>query len=174
MASTLPSPGLDEWRRRVVAKWLEEVRSLSRRRSVDNGRRPKFKTGDGCYTDCYTWHVLAYFGDRIGRCVRVYPLAGNRLPVSLLQRFRKQLSLGRHRNNAIEIGRWVVDPRRSERRGALRRASAYDSAAAGAIALALVNQSGGMQMQLVSAGSRDNQHRMLSAHWLEEFSGINL
>ena len=103
------------------SEWLDEVRALRGAALFENGRRPKFKTGDGCFTDSdpidpYAWHVLAYFGDRLVGCVRVYPLAGNSLPClteTLLgeKQFRETLlRLGRQRNNAIEIGRWVVDP----------------------------------------------------------------
>ena len=165
-------------------KWLDEVRSLRGAALFDNGRRPKFKTGDGCYTDSdpidpYAWHVLAYFGDRLVGCVRVYPLAGNRLPClteTLLgeKQFRETLlSLGRRRNNAIEIGGWVVDPALRAQRSLAPGIGIQLAAAAGAIALALVNQSEDVNaIAIFSAGSRDNQHRMLSRIGLTEVSGI--
>jgi hypothetical protein len=165
-------------------KWLDEVRSLRGAALFDNGRRPKFKTGDGCYTDSdpidpYAWHVLAYFSDRLVGCVRVYPLAGNSLPClteTLLgeKQFRETLlSLGRHRNNAIEIGRWVVDPALRAQRSLAPGIGVQLAAAAGAIALALVNQSEDVNaIAIFSAGSRDNQHRMLSRIGLREVSGI--
>jgi hypothetical protein len=165
-------------------KWLDEVRSLRGGALFDNGRRPKFKSGDGCYTDSdpidpYAWHVLAYFGDRLVGCVRVYPLAGNRLPClteTLLgeKQFRETLlSLGRDRNNAIEIGRWVVDPALRAQRSLAPGIGVQLAAAAGAIALALVNQSEDVNaIAIFSAGSRDNQHRMLSRIGLREVSGI--
>ena len=91
-------------------EWLDEVRSLRGAALFDNGRRPKFKTGDGCYADSdpidlYAWHVLAYAGDSLAGCVRVYPLAGNGVPClteTLLgeKQFSETLrKLGSHRNN---------------------------------------------------------------------------
>jgi Acetyltransferase (GNAT) domain len=165
-------------------EWLDEVRSLRGAALFENGRRPKFKTGDGCYQDSdpidpYAWHVLAYFGDRLVGCVRVYPLAGNGLPClteTLLgeRQFRKTLlGLGRHRNNAIEIGRWVVDPALRVQRSLAPGIGVQLAAAAGAIALALVNQSEDAKaIAIFSAGSRDNQHRMLSRIGLRDISGI--
>jgi Acetyltransferase (GNAT) domain len=165
-------------------KWLDEVRSLRGAALFDNGRRPKFKSGDGCYRDSdpidpYAWHVLAYFGDRLVGCVRVYPLAGNRLPClteTLLgeKQFRETLlSLGRDRNNAIEIGRWVVDPALRAQNSLAPGIGVQLAAAAGAIALALVNQSEDVNaIAIFSAGSRDNQYRMLSRIGLRQVSGI--
>jgi Acetyltransferase (GNAT) domain len=165
-------------------KWLEEVRSLRGAALFDNGRRPKFKTGDGCCTDSdpidpYAWHVLAYLGERLVGCVRVYPLAGNELPClteTLLgeKQFRETLlSLGRHRRHAIEIGRWVVDPALRAPRSLAPGIGVQLAAAAGAIALALVNRSEDLNaIAIFSAGSRDNQHRMLSRIGLREVSGI--
>jgi hypothetical protein len=165
-------------------EWLDEVRSLRGAALFDNGRRPKFKTGDGCYKDSdpidpYAWHVLAYFGDSLVGCVRVYPLAGNRLPClteTLLgeKQFLETLhSLGRHRNNAIEIGRWVVDPALRAQSNLAPGIGVQLAAAAGAIALALVNQSEDVNaIAIFSAGSRDNQSRMLSRIGLREVSGI--
>jgi hypothetical protein len=165
-------------------EWLDEVRSLRGAALFDNGRRPKFKTGDGCYTDSdpidpYAWHVLAYFGDSLVGCVRVYPLAGNSLPClteTLLgeKQFRETLlSVGRHRNNAIEIGRWVVDPALRAQRSLAPGIGVQLAAAAGAIALALVNQSEDVNaIAIFSAGSRDNQYQMLSRIGLRQVSGI--
>jgi hypothetical protein len=165
-------------------EWLDEVRSLRGAALFDNGRRPKFKSGDGCYRDSdpidpYAWHVLAYFGDSLAGCVRVYPLAGNSLPClteTLLgeKQFLETLhSLGRHRNNAMEIGRWVVDPALRAQSSLAPGIGVQLAAAAGAIALALVNQSEDVNaIAIFSAGSRDNQHRMLSRIGLREVSGI--
>ncbi len=165
-------------------EWLDEVRSLRGATLFESGRRPKFKTGDGCYQDSdpidpYAWHVLAYLGDRLVGCVRVYPLAGNRLPClteTLLgeKQFRETLlGLGRHRDNAIEIGRWVVDPALRVQSSLAPGIGIQLAAAAGAIALGLVNQSEDANaIAIFSAGSRDNQHRMLSRIGLREVSGI--
>jgi hypothetical protein len=166
-------------------EWLDEVRALRGAAFFDHGRRPKFKIADGCFRDAdpidpYAWHVLAYFGDRLAGCVRIYPLAGNSLPClteTLLgeQQFRETLlCLGRHRNNAIEIGRWVVDPALRAQSSLAPGIGVQLAAAAGAIALALVNQSEDANaIAIFSAGSRDNQYRMLSRIGLREVSGID-
>ena len=73
--------------------------------------------------DLYAWHVLAYAGDSLAGCVRVYPLAGNGLPSltetllgeeQFLQTLRRLVC---RRNNTIEIGRWAVDPALRARNG---------------------------------------------------------
>ena len=164
--------------------WLDEVSALRGAALFDNGRRPKFKTGDGSFTDSdpidpYAWHVLAYLGARLVGCVRVYPLAGNSLPC-LTERlvgekqFRETLCcLGRHRNNAIEIGRWVVDPALRAQSSLAPGIAVQLAAAAGAIAIALVKRSEDENaIAIFSAGSRDNQYRMLSRIGLRQVSGI--
>jgi hypothetical protein len=165
-------------------EWLNEVRSLRGAALFDNGRRPKFKTGDGCYADpdpidLYAWHVLAYAGDRLAGCVRVYPLEGNRPPClteTLLgeQQFRETLrKLGSHRNQIIEIGRWVVDPALRAQNCLAPGIGLQLAAGAGALALTLVNHLGTQNaMVIFSAGSRDNQCLMLSRLGLKTISGI--
>jgi hypothetical protein len=165
-------------------QWLDEVRSLRGAALFDNGRRPKFKTDDGCYADSdpidfYAWHVLAYAGDSLAGCVRVYPLAGNGVPClteTLLgeKQFLETLrTLGSHRNNTIEIGRWVVDPALREQNGLAPGIGVQLAASAGALALALVNQSEDVNaIAIFSAGSRDNQYLMLSRLGLRPVSGV--
>jgi Acetyltransferase (GNAT) domain len=155
-------------------QWLDEVRSLRGAALFDNGRRPKFKTDDGRYADSdpidlYAWHVLAYAGDSLVGCVRVYPLAGNGVPClteTLLgeKQFLEILrTLGSHRNNTIEIGRWVVDPALRAQNGLAPGIGVQLAASAGALALALVRQSEAVNaIAIFSAGSRDNQYQMLS------------
>jgi hypothetical protein len=165
-------------------QWLDEVRSLRGATLFDNGRRPKFKTDDGCYADSdpidlYAWHVLAYAGDSLAGCVRVYPLAGNGVPCltetllgekQFLETLRK---LGSDRNNAIEIGRWVVHPALRAQNGFAPGIGVQLAASAGALALALVNQSEASNaIAIFSAGSRDNQYLMLSRLGLRPVSGI--
>jgi hypothetical protein len=106
-------------------------------------------------------------------------LAGNSLPClteTLLGEkwFRETLlCLGRHRNNAIEIGRWVVDPALRAQSSLAPGIGLQLAAAAGALALALVNQSEDENaIAIFSAGTRDNQYRMLSRIGLREVSGI--
>jgi hypothetical protein len=166
------------------AEWLDEVRSLRGAALFENGRRPKFKTADGRYADSdpidlHAWHVLAYAGDRLAGCVRVYPLAGNRPPClteTLLgeQQFRNTLlKVGSHRNHLIEIGRWVVDPALRAQNGLAPGIGLQLAASAGALALTLVNQSEAANaMAIFSAGSRDNQYRMLSRLGLKTVSAI--
>jgi predicted GNAT family N-acyltransferase len=165
-------------------EWLDEVRSLRGATLFDNGRRPKFKTDDGCYADSdpidlYAWHVLAYAGDSLVGCVRVYPLAGNGVPClteTLLgeKQFLETLrTLGSHRNNTIEIGRWVVDPALRAQNGLAPGIGVQLAASAGALALALVNQSEDVNaIAIFSAGSRDNQYLMLSRLGLRPVCGI--
>jgi len=165
-------------------QWLDEVRSLRGAALFDHGRRPKFKTGDGRYADSdpidlYAWHVLAYAGDSLVGCVRVYPLAGNGVPClteTLLgeKRFLETLrTLGSHRDKTIEIGRWVVDPALRAQNGLAPGIGVQLAASAGALALALVNQSEAVNaIAIFSAGSRDNQFLMLSRLGLRPVSGI--
>jgi Acetyltransferase (GNAT) domain len=166
------------------AEWLDEVRSLRGAALFDNGRRPKFKTGDGCYADSdpidlYAWHVLAYAGDSLAGCVRVYPLGASSpacLTETLLgeKQFRETLhKLGSHRSDVFEIGRWVVDPALRAQNGLAPGIGLQLAASAGALALALVDQSEARNaMAIFSAGSRDNQYLMLSRLGLKTVSGI--
>jgi hypothetical protein len=67
----------------------------------------------------------------------------------------------------------VVDPALRAQRSLAPGIGVQLAAAAGAIALALVNQSEDVNaIAIFSAGSRDNQHRMLSRIGLREVSGI--
>jgi hypothetical protein len=165
-------------------KWLDEVRSLRGAALFDHGRRPKFKTDDGGYADSdpidlYAWHVLAYAGDSLAGCVRVYPLAGNGLPSltetllgeeQFLQTLRRLVC---RRDNTIEIGRWVVDPALRAQNGLAAGIGIQLAASAGALALALMNQSEDVNaIAIFSAGSRDNQYLMLSRLGLRPVSGI--
>jgi hypothetical protein len=90
------------------------------------------------------------------------------------KRFRETLlCLGRHRNNAIEIGRWVVDPALRAQSSLAPGIGVQLAAAAGALALALVNLSEDVNaIAIFSAGTRDNQYRMLSRIGLRQVSGI--
>ena len=123
--------------------------------------------------------MLAYAGDKLVGCVRVYPLAGNGVPClteTLLgeQQFLETLrTLGSHRDNTIEIGRWVVDPALRAQNGLAPGIGVQLAASAGALALALVNQSQDVNaIAIFSAGSRDNQYLMLSRLGLRPVSGI--
>jgi hypothetical protein len=167
-----------------LPKWVDEVRSLRGTALFDNGRRPYFRTGDGSYADSdpidlYAWHVLAYAGDSLVGCVRVYPLAGGGPPClteTLLGegQFSQMLRrLGKRRDNAIEIGRWVVDPALRTQGSLAPGIGAQLAAGAGALALALVNQSENINgIAIFSAGSRDKQFLMLSRLGLRPVFGI--
>lgn len=165
-------------------KWIDEVRSLRGAALYDNGRRPNFKIGDGCYADpdpidLHAWHILAYTGDSLAGCVRVYPLTGGG-PPSLTETLlgEKQFSqmlhgMGKHRDNTIEIGRWVVDPALRISRSLAPGIAVQLAAGAGALAFALVNQSEhGDGVAIFSAGSQDKQDLMLSRLGLKPVSGI--
>jgi hypothetical protein len=167
-----------------LPKWIDEVRSLRGAVLFDDGRRPHFKIGEDRYADpdpidLHAWHLLAYAGDRLAGSVRVYPLAGGG-PLCLTelllgeQRFLEMLrGMGRHRDNAIEIGRWVVDPA-LRISGSLAPGIAVQLAAgAGALAFGLVNQAEDINgVALFSAGSRDKQYLMLSRLGLKPVPGI--
>ena len=168
-----------------LPKWIDEVRSLRGAALFDNGRRPHFRTSDGRYadsdpTDLHAWHVLAYAGDSLVGCVRVYPLAGGGGPPCLTERLlgEEQFSemlrrLGKQRDNAIEIGRWVVDPALRTQGSLAPGIGAQLAAGAGALAFALVNRSEDVNgVAIFSAGSRDKQYMMLSRLGLRPVSGI--
>jgi hypothetical protein len=167
-----------------LPNWVDEVRSLRGSALFDNGRRPHFRTVDGCYADSdpidlHAWHVLAYAGDSLVGCVRVYPLAGGGPPClteTLLgeEQFSQMLRrLGKHRDNSIEIGRWVVDPALRALNSLAPGIGVQLAAGAGALALALVNQSEDVNgIAIFSAGSRDKQCLMLSRLGLRPVSGI--
>jgi hypothetical protein len=164
--------------------WLDEVRSLRGAAFFDNGRRPHFNIGDGRYADCdpidlHAWHILAYAGDSLVGCVRVYPLAEigpQCLTETLLgeEQFAEMLlRLGKHRNNAFEIGRWVVAPALRAQGSLAPSIGVQLAAGAGALALALVNLSEDMNgVAISSAGSRDKQYLMLSRLGLKPVPGI--
>jgi hypothetical protein len=151
-------------------EWVDEVRSLRGAAFFDNGRRPRFKTDDGCYADSdpidlHAWHVLAYVGDSLVGCVRVYPLAAGGPQCSterLLgeERFSEMLfRLGKDRDNTIEIGRWVVDPALRAQGSLAPGIGVQLAAGAGALAFALVSQSEDINgVAIFSAGSRDKQY----------------
>ena len=167
-----------------LPKWVDEVRSLRGAALFDNGRRPHFRTGNGYYADSdpidlHAWHVLAYASDGLAGCVRVYPLAGDGPPClteTLLgeEQFSQLLRrLGRHRDNTIEIGRWVVDPRLRKQPGLAPGIGVQLAAGAGALALALVNTAEDENgVAIFSAGSRDKQYTLLSRLGLKPVSGI--
>jgi len=168
-----------------LPKWVGEVRSLRGAVFFDNGRRPHFRTGDGRYADSdpidfHAWHVLAYAGDSLVGCVRVYPLAGGGGPPCLTEtllgeeQFSEMLRrLGKQRENAIEIGRWVVDPALRTQVSLAPGIGAQLAAGAGALAFALVNRSEDVNgVAIFSAGSRDKQDLMLSRLGLRPVSGI--
>jgi hypothetical protein len=166
-------------------EWIDKVRSLRGAALFGNGRRPQFRTSEGRHSDSdpidlHAWHLLAYAGDSLVGCVRIYPLAveGPQCLTELLlgeARFSRMLRvMERHRNNAIEIGRWVVDPA-LRISGSLAPGIAVQLAAgAGAIAFALVNQSEDENgVAIFSAGSRDKQYQVLSRLGLRPVSGID-
>jgi hypothetical protein len=81
--------------------------------------------------------------------------------------------LGRHRDNTIEIGRWVFDPALRSSDSFAPGISVHLAAGAGALAFALLNQSEDVNgVAIFSAGSRDKQHLMLSRLGLRLVSGI--
>jgi hypothetical protein len=153
-----------------VPAWLAAVRKLRASVLFDNGRRPQFRTGAGCFDDndpidLHAHHIVVY--DRavpIG-CVRVYRLAvagpacvteqvlGHGLFYEVLQQ------QGVEHTNTIEVGRWIVQPehRRSGR-------TAIQLAAAGAALAECLGRSGSGQRNMVvcTVGMGDGQDLILS------------
>jgi Acetyltransferase (GNAT) domain len=166
-------------------EWIDEVRSLRGAAFYENGRRPHFRTSEGHYADSdpidlHAWHLLAYAGGCLVGCVRIYPLVVEGPPclTELLlgeAQFSRMLrDMGRHRDNVIEVGRWVVDPALRVS-GSLAPGIAVQLAAgAGALTFALANQSEDENgIAIFSAGSRDKQCQMLSRLGLKPVSGID-
>jgi N-acyl-L-homoserine lactone synthetase len=155
---------------RCLPDWLKEVRSLRGSVLFDNGRRPHFRTGDGCFCDAdpidlYAYHILVHDGMRLVGCVRVYPLVLNGLPcvtekILGQKTFSEMLhKLGAKRTETVEIGRWIVDPayRASGRPGVQL------AAASAALAITLGNGSVFQRKIIVcSAGTGDRQDLMLA------------
>jgi N-acyl-L-homoserine lactone synthetase len=135
---------------------------------------------DSDLIDLHAWHVLAYAGDRLVGCVRIYPLAEGGAPPCLTETLlgEEQFSdmlrrLGKKRDSAIEIGRWVVDPALRTQGSLAPGIGAQLAAGAGALAFALVNRSEDVNgVAIFSAGSRDKQYMMLSRLGLRPVSGI--
>jgi len=165
--------------------WVDEVRSLRGAVLFDHGRRPHFVAGNGCYSDSdpmdlHAWHVLAYAGERLVGCVRVYPLAGGGPPCLTEKligedQFSQALRrMGKNRSKTIEVGRWVVDPAFRTGSSLAPGIGVQLAAGAGALAFALAHQwediSNGVVM--FSAGSRDKQYLVLSRLGLKPVSGI--
>lgn len=152
-----------------IPGWLEESRALRGAVLYNDGRRPRFRrSGGGCDDpdpiDFYAWHVLAYDRSSLVGCVRVYPLTEYGPPClteSLLgtDEFNKMLaSLGKQREDVIEIGRWVVDPGFRNGRSLAPGVGLELAAGAGALALALARQiESGKGTAIFAAGTRDGQ-----------------
>jgi len=164
--------------------WLDDVRSLRGAALFDDGRRPKFKSDDERFVDSdpidfFAWHLLAFAGARLVGCVRVYPMIGGGPPclTELLigsgQFSMMLLKLGKCRDNAIEIGRWVVDPALRAQGSLAPGIGVQLAAGAGSLALALVKESKESNgVAIFSAGSRDRQYQILSRLGLKTVSGI--
>jgi hypothetical protein len=82
-------------------------------------------------------------------------------------------TLRKERDNTIEIGRWVVDPALQLSRNLAPGIGVQLAAGAGALAFALVKQSGDAKgVAISSAGSWDKQSSLLSRLGLRPVSGI--
>jgi hypothetical protein len=167
-----------------LPNWIEEVRTLRAATLFDNGRRPHFKTSDGSYIDAdpidlHAWHILAYSGNRLAGCVRVYPLSsgGPSCLTELLlgeKEFSQALyTLGRNHDNAIEVGRWIVDPTLRAQGNLAPGIGVQLAAASGALAFALVKQAENTDgIAIFSAGSRNRQYLTLSRLGLKPVPGV--
>lgn len=168
-----------------IPTWLEESRSLRGAVLFNDGRRPRFRAADGRFDDpdsidFTSWHVLAYHGSSLAGCVRVYPLSESGPPClteSLLgtERFTKMTgSLGKKREDVIEIGRWVVDPELRNRRSLAPGIGLELAAGAGALAVALARQIGlGKGIAIFAAGTRDRQCLTLKHLGLKAVSDLS-
>ena len=159
--------------------WLKEVRALRGLVLFDHGARPHFKGDNGEFfdddpIDLYAHHILAYHGATLIGCSRVYHLTDGSpcLAEALLgeQPFSTMLrTLGVRRENAVEIGRWIVHPAyRAGGRPAMRLA-------AGAAALALRLGDGSLAERgivVCSAGTREGQDMMLRRIGLINATGL--
>lgn len=167
-----------------IPRWLEESRALRGTVLFDDGRRPRFRRLGGGYDDpdpidFYAWHMLAYHRSALVGCVRVYPITEDG-PPSLTEsilgtdKFTRMLaSLGRQREQVIEIGRWVVDPA-FRNGGSLAPGLGLELAAgAGALALALADQiEFGNGVAIFAAGTRDGQYLTLTRLGLKTVAGL--
>jgi len=169
----------------LIPKWLEESRALRGAVLFNHGRRPHFRRPDGGYDDpdpidFYAWHVLAYHRSVLVGCVRVYPITEDGPPSfteSILgtDEFNRMLaSLGKQREDVIEIGRWVVDPA-FRNGGSLAPGIGLELAAgAGALALTLADQiESGNGIAIFAAGTRDRQYFTLTRLGLKMFAGLS-
>jgi hypothetical protein len=166
-------------------EWTDEVRSLRGAALFGNGRRPHVRTGEGRYSDSdpidlHAWHLLAYAGHSLVGCVRIYPLTVEGPPcltellLGKAQFSRILRDMGRHRDKAIEIGRWVVDPAHRISTRLAPGIAVQLAAGAGALAFALVNQSEDEDgVRIFSAGSRDKHYQVPSRLGLRPVSGID-
>jgi len=169
-----------------IPAWLEELRSLRGAVLFNEGRRPRFRGANGRYDDpdpidFASWHVLAYHGPSLVGCVRVYPLNESGPPClteSLLGagQFTSIISsLGKKRDNVIEIGRWVVDPVFRNPRSSLAPGIGIQLAAgAGALAVALARQvEFGNGVAIFAAGTRDRQYLTLKHLGLKAIANLS-
>jgi hypothetical protein len=154
----------------AVPNWLNQLRSFRASVLFDNGRRPHFRAADGRFADAdpldlHAEHILAYDGEKLVGCVRVYRprasgprcvterILGARSFAELLDR------LGVAPGGNVEIGRWIVHP---EYR-ANGRTGAQLAAAAAALASVLGDQTVGPPSAVVcSVGTGEGQHLMLA------------
>jgi hypothetical protein len=104
-----------------VPDWLDDVRTLRGSVFFEGGRRPHFRTDDGRFSDpdpvdLRAYHILAYDGQKLVGCVRVYRLTGNG-PACVTERILGEWSFSEvldqqetQRTDTMEIGRWIVHP----------------------------------------------------------------
>jgi N-acyl-L-homoserine lactone synthetase len=161
-------PGFD------VPDWLVEISRFRGKILYDGGRRPEFRRWDGKFTDpdphdLHAYHLVVRSGGRIVGCLRMFRLTRNMLSLTerhlRRERFEAMLrDLGTCRDDAIEAGRWVVDPdHRTESLGILL--------AKGAIAAA---RAFGFRFAICSVGTRGKQDLMLARLGLSPVPNVPL
>jgi hypothetical protein len=179
----LPHPILPDEAEYSCPHWLEKVRSLRGRVLFDNGRRPAFRTAQGDYSDAdpidlYAYHILAFAGQRLIGCVRLYHLdpegpACVTEEVLGRERFSEMLrSLHATHGDIVEIGRWIVEP--EYRTANLDLGVSLQLAAASAVFARWLGRVTGARdaFAICAAGVADRQGAMLKRVGMTPLPGV--
>jgi N-acyl-L-homoserine lactone synthetase len=142
--------------------WLDDIREFRARVLYDDGSRPSFRKNDGRYADSDpldkpAHHLVARVAGAVVGCVRLLPvrevdvcLTEDLVGVTMFAAMLR--SLGVHRSQTMEGGRWVVDPMHRAARLGVRLA-------AGGVAIA---RASGYRLLCCPAGTARNQDRVLA------------
>jgi hypothetical protein len=165
-----------------LPEWLTAARALRAQVLYDSGRRAEFKAQDGQFADpdpidLDSYHILAYDGEMLAGCVRVYHLLNEVAPSlteSLIgnEAFSDLITgLGGQRRDTVEIGRWIVHP--EFRKDSILSLGVKLAASSAALATALGNLCDNRQgLAVCSVGTADKQAAMLSRIGLKVMENI--